>query len=133
MRKIRFLILAAAFALAGFSIVSCPGASPSGTAIVPEGAAALGAGIALNTPFDTAALQSDITITLANVSTVDSWTAADADAITWLKWKASADAETQDMAADTIGGVTVTAAPTEASTAKAATARASPAWLPRKR
>ena len=42
MRKIRFLILAAAFALAGFSIVSCPGASPSGTAIVPEGAAALG-------------------------------------------------------------------------------------------
>ena len=112
MRKIRFLILAAAFALAGFSIVSCPGASPSGTAIVPEGAAALGAGIALNTPFDTAALQSDITITLANVSTVDSWTAADAEAITWLKWKASADAETQDMAADTIGGVTVTAAPT---------------------
>ena len=113
MRKIRFLILTAVFALAGFSIVSCPGASPSGTANVPEGAAALGAGIALNTPFDTAALQSDITITLANVSTVDSWTAADAEAITWLKWKASADAtETQDMAADTIGGVTVTATPT---------------------
>ncbi len=112
MRKIRFLILTAVFALVGFSIVSCPGASPSGTAKVPEAAAALGAGIALNTPFDTAALHSDIVITLANVKTVDSWAAADAEAITWLKWKASADAETQDMTADTIGGVTVTATPT---------------------
>ena len=111
MRKIRFLILTAVFAFVGLSIVSCPGASPSGTAKVSEAAAALGAGIPLNTPFDTAALHSDIAITLANVSTVDSWNTP-ADAITWLKWKASADAETQDMTADTIGGVTVTATPT---------------------